>query len=363
MKKILFVLFQDFALIPDGGDQCNKRNLDAIYSICGENNVDIFYLRKSCRTNIMELCRFVFYLDAGYYRAVTPTIIKDIYKKAQNYECVFLSSSLFGKIAQTLRMLGYKGKIITQFHNVETSYYQAVLPKYLPFRKRIINCIAENERLACLFSDVRLALNRRDESALNSLTKYKIDFVIPITLKDKYKTTDSHSIVMTGKKPLVVFIGSNFPPNANGVLWFVDKVLPFVDINLLIVGKDMNILKEKHPNLKSIDVKSNVPNLAPYFEIADIVISPIFSGSGMKVKTCESLMYGKNIIGTNEAFEGYELDYDKVGKLANTAQEFIDYIQTICKNPIPRFNDYSRKIYLEKYSNESVVQKFQTILK
>ena len=64
-----------------------------------------------------------------------------------------------------------------------------------------------------------------------------------------------------------------------------------------------------------------------------------------------------------EAFEGYELDYDKVGKLANTAQEFIDYIQTICKNPIPRFNDYSRKIYLEKYSNESVVQKFRTILK
>ena len=28
----------------------------------------------------------------------------------------------------------------------------------------------------------------------------------------------------------------------------------------------------------------------------------------MKVKTCEALMYGKNILGTTETFEGYELD-------------------------------------------------------
>jgi hypothetical protein len=35
----------------------------------------------------------------------------------------------------------------------------------------------------------------------------------------------------------------------------------------------------------------------------------------MKVKTCESLMFGKNIFATTEAFEGYELDYDKVGAL------------------------------------------------
>ena len=41
----------------------------------------------------------------------------------------------------------------------------------------------------------------------------------------------------------------------------------------------------------------------------------------MKVKTCEALMFGKNIIGTKEAFEGYELDYQKVGAMCNTKEE------------------------------------------
>lgn len=38
------------------------------------------------------------------------------------------------------------------------------------------------------------------------------------------------------------------------------------------------------------------------------MVMPIFSGSGMKVKTAEALMYGKFLIGTKEAFEGYEID-------------------------------------------------------
>ena len=41
MKKVLFVLFEDFGKILDGGDQCNKRNLNVLQSLCGENNVDI----------------------------------------------------------------------------------------------------------------------------------------------------------------------------------------------------------------------------------------------------------------------------------------------------------------------------------
>jgi len=37
------------------------------------------------------------------------------------------------------------------------------------------------------------------------------------------------------------------------------------------------------------------------------VILPIISGSGMKTKTAEALMYGKSIIGIKEAFEGYKM--------------------------------------------------------
>ena len=118
----------------------------------------------------------------------------------------------------------------------------------------------------------------------------------------------------------------------------------------------------EEPLLKDIEVISDAPDLLPYFEKADIMILPIFKGSGMKVKTCESLMYGKNIIATDEAFEGYEVDYDKVGGKCNTAEEFVSRIKDFEANPRPRFNTYSRQMFLEKYSEESVIGKFRAVL-
>ena len=93
------------------------------------------------------------------------------------------------------------------------------------------------------------------------------------------------------------------------------------------------------------------------------MVLPIFTGSGMKVKTCESLMHGKNIIGTTEAFEGYDVDIKKVGGECNTAEEFIALLNDFAKNPRPKFNEYSRKIFIEKYSENAVAEMFkETIL-
>ena len=87
-----------------------------------------------------------------------------------------------------------------------------------------------------------------------------------------------------------------------------------------IVGKGMGRIRDNYYVPENVEIVGDAPDLLPYFEEADIMVLPIFKGSGMKVKTCESLMYGKNIIGTDEAFEGYALDYSKAGGKCNTAQ-------------------------------------------
>ena len=85
------------------------------------------------------------------------------------------------------------------------------------------------------------------------------------------------------------------------------------------------------------------------------------AGSGMKVKTCESLMYGKNIIGTKETFEGYNLDTDKVGGLCNTPKEFIDRINYFIHHPVTRYNPYAREVFLRNNSEESTQSVFCSV--
>ena len=185
--------------------------------------------------------------------------------------------------------------------------------------------------------------------------------MIPVAFKDRYQRS-SYPQIMTGEKPLCLFTGAYFRPNNEGVVWFVRNVLPYVDVRMKVVGKGMSRLKEEEPALKDIEVISDAPDLLPYFEEADIMILPIFKGSGMKVKTCESLMYGKNILATDEAFMGYDVDYDRVGGKCNTAEEFIARLRSFEQQPRPRFNTYSRQVFLEKYTEEAVEVKFREVL-
>lgn len=73
-------------------------------------------------------------------------------------------------------------------------------------------------------------------------------------------------------------------------------------------------------------------------------------------------MYGKNIIGTSETFEGYDVDTDKCGKCCNTAEEYIEAIKRFSEHPILRFNNYSRMMFETKYSDESAIKDFRKIL-
>ena len=113
--------------------------------------------------------------------------------------------------------------------------------------------------------------------------------------------------------------------------------------------------------MKDIEVVSDAPDLRPYFEEADFMILPVFAGSGMKIKTCESLMYGKNILASDESFEGYHLDFERVGGLCNTPQEYIDRIRHFIEHPVKRFNAYSRESFLKNHSEESTYATFCSV--
>lgn len=122
----------------------------------------------------------------------------------------------------------------------------------------------------------------------------------------------------------------------------------------------MNRLPDNIKREKKVKIFSDVPDLTKFFENADFMILPIFSGSGMKVKTAESLMNGKYILGTKEAFMGYEITPD-CGIECNSAEDFIKAINNL--NLKYKFNDASYQLYLNKYSFDSTLKKFQTVYK
>lgn len=362
MAKALFILFKDYSKTHDGGSQANMRNLNIAKQILGEDNVDCYYIHDVNRKrSLLSMLYVAILFPFGYFNGLTPQKVREILGLSDKYEYVFITNSIFGIVGKRLKENRYKGKVISFFHNVESIYYNARVNKRMPFRNIIIGCAAKNDRYALEYADTSVGLCERDSDSLKDLHGKGFDLLAPISFKDKGSTLPPPKEVLTGKRPKCTFIGSNFPANANGILWFVRNVLPHVDIDFTIVGQNMDKLKAANECLKEVEVHSNVPDIAPFFTEADFMIYPIFDGSGMKVKTCEALMYGKNILGTTETFEGYDVNPDKCGRLCNTADEYIAALRNLSENPVKIYNDYSRSVFVEKYSEESSISIFKKI--
>ena len=77
----------------------------------------------------------------------------------------------------------------------------------------------------------------------------------------------------------------------------------------------------------------------------------------MMTKVAEALMYGKNIVASVHALNGYEAIKD-FG--CNTAEEFIVKINSLIETGVERFNPMHRKLYEEKYSVEAMKNTLQS---
>lgn len=358
---ILFIRYKKSRNILEGGEQGSQKNYNVLSRTVGEGHVTTCYVHdETKKKSVADYAKGLFWFPFNYYFGLTPKRVKDIVRQAGSFEVVFIDRSVFGIIAKKLKKAGYKGRIISFFHNVEVPYFEAKLGGK-PGRGIVLRCVDRNDRYACQYSDKIITLNPRDDDEIIRRYGRRGDVMIPVAFKDRYQR-DSYPQALTATRPLCLFLGAYFPPNNEGILWFVQQVLPKVDIRMKVVGKGMAKLKEEEPALKDIEVVSDAPDLLPFFEEADIMILPIFKGSGMKVKTCESLMYGKNIIATDEAFVGYDVDYDRVGGKCNSAEEFIALLHDFEQHPRPRFNTYSRQMFLEKYTEEAVEAKFRAVL-
>jgi glycosyltransferase involved in cell wall biosynthesis len=363
MKKLIFIQYKINDGIAEGGTALSLTNMNIIKNILGEDQVDEYAIHNiSKRKPIIDKLRGIFLFFSGMFYGITPHKLNELNVLAQNYDTVFIDRSIFGIIAKNLKKNGYQGKIITFFHNFEPIYFKDKIPTINPFKFLIINCVRKNERWACQYSDQIIALNQRDNCFLQNHYNRAADILIPVSFDDKYNPSNFQKQRLFENPLLCLFFGTHFPANTDGLLWFVKNVLPHVNIRLQIVGKGMEKIKRLLPNNPKIELYGTVSDLKEFLENADVMILPIFKGSGMKVKTCEAMMYGKYIIGSTETFTGYDVDFEKIGALANTKEEYIQAVERFSNGILKKYNAYSREYFFQNHTSEVTKKKFEKIL-
>ena len=183
-----------------------------------------------------------------------------------------------------------------------------------------------------------------------------VDYLVPISDPDKsyFSLLGANTPMLTiptGLKleeyplteipadPSLFYIGAlDWMPNQEGLRWFIDHVFDLLldempDIRLHVAGRnaeDSFLKKLDHPN---ITYHGEVENARSFMKAYRIMIAPLFSGSGIRIKILEAMALGRPVVTTSTGIEGIPAENLRTVLVGDDPQSYHDLLLELLKDP------------------------------
>ncbi|MDH5690950.1 MAG: glycosyltransferase family 4 protein, partial [Candidatus Bathyarchaeota archaeon] len=182
------------------------------------------------------------------------------------------------------------------------------------------------------------------------------------SIRNKYDIPDE-SVVLT-------FVGKlDYIPNITAVKHITEKIYPAVlerhpRSKFFIIGQNYeSLLSYRKSNI--IFTGYVAPNELPnYLSASDIVLVPLDSGSGTRLKTLEAASCSRSMVSTQKGAEGQDFVHEKEIMLTKSVDdEFLDCVLKLMEDEELRkkIGRNARKKIEEKYSWKKVVERFEAV--
>lgn len=253
--------------------------------------------------------------------------------KKNTYDIIQLESLYTTPYLKIIREYS-KAKIILRTHNVEhkiweqlsnsnknqlKKIYLKILARRL--KKYEIKHLNEVDGIAVISPEDAVLFKQMGCKSPTILIPFSIDCATYPVQSEKATTTS------------LFHLGSmDWQPNQEGILWFLNNVWNKLSkqhpsLKLYLAGRNMPD-QIKRTTQKNVIVDGVINNPTEYMQSRSIMIVPLFSGSGMRVKIIEGMALGKTIISTSIGAEGILCENKKNILIANSSQEFIEAVNT-----------------------------------
>ena len=185
--------------------------------------------------------------------------------------------------------------------------------------------------------DAVLAVSSEDEEALQEAAGQPVEVVvIPIAID-----TDEVKVVAREAEPdHILHIGTMYwPPNIDAVNWFVREVYPLIrqrrpDVEFDVVGSRPSAdLLALNDTGQGINVTGYVQDPMLYQQRAAVMIVPLLSGGGMRVKILQSLAEGIPIVSTTLGCEGIKVTPGLDILVGDTPEDFAAQVLRALNDP------------------------------
>ena len=233
--------------------------------------------------------------------------------------------------------------------NIIRRFYFSILAKRIKRHEtKILNSI-----------DWLVPISERDQKLLLKLNPSLRSVVIPAGVDE-----DNYPELQDPEYPSLFFIGSlDWMPNQEGLVWFINDVWPEVqkvnELKFHIAGRNAPRWLKKKIISNDIIFHDEIPDAHEFMNKYAIMISPIFSGSGIRIKILEAMMMGKVVVSTLMGSEGISYTHGENILLADDPSAFARFIHDYSTNrkKYNRIANSSRNFVKENFNNMDFCKK------
>jgi len=234
-----------------------------------------------------------------------------------------------------------------------------------PFKKNYLKMHArriKNYELEVLnkFDAVLVFTNEDKQTLIKDGTRVKIN-VLPLGVRlEQY-----HPNTRATEFPSLFFLGSlDWLPNREGMAWFLDNFHKEIATGelmtrLYVAGNDIPDGFDDYEALGKIFIQGEVDDAIEFINSKAIMIVPLLTSGGMRVKMVEGMAMEKCIISTSLGAEGIDYVDGRDLLIANTVSEFYSAIKRCIsdENFCRKVGANARKLIEEQYDNDVITQK------
>lgn len=293
----------------------------------------------------------------------------------EEFDIVHLESIYVAPYIPTIRKYS-KAKIVMRMHNIEHQIWERLadneswLVKKFIYKKNMQQ-LRRVERHILHEVDGYLTISEPDFEYFSQTAPDVKGFVLPFGIDlDNYEPEDDY---IPSDEPKLFHLGSmNWSPNVEGVEWFLDDVWPAIheehpELTFTIAGYGIPDQFYKRED-EGVVIAGAVPSANEFMLDNDIMIVPLLSGSGIRIKIVEAMALGKVVITTTVGAQGLDAENGKHLFIADTPEEFLAIIDKCIATPdLCKIIGENARDYISVHHDRDIITKqildfYQSIL-
>lgn len=259
------------------------------------------------------------------------------------------------------------GRVLLNLHNVESVLYARYAATegrlQRTFHRGFERANRELERTWLPCYSLVLAASQIDARRAKSVARSARVSIYPnaLPLRPRPRVREDHVLAFSGNLA--------YPPNISAVRWFREHVWPrltsqWPKLEWRIIGKNPAAVEQYLAGDQRIVLTGPVDDALAQLAAAQVVIAPLLSGSGTRIKILEAWAAARPVVATSVGAEGLSCRDGEHLWICDDPATFATKVSTLLESePLrARFGEAGRRLFEARYSWEAAHRMLETAL-